>query len=357
MEETEPRILAKCLKQYMELAIQEGCGSPITCPDMVCLNHGTLQEAEIACLVPVDQFELYKRLKFEREVHLDPQRTWCPTADCQTVCHIAPSESGAPVPVECPACHLTFCSSCKEPWHGQHLCQENQTALVAAEQGFLIGAETESPIKQCPVCRIYIERNEGCAQMMCKNCKHTFCWYCLQNLDNDIFLRHYDRGPCRNKLGHSRASVMWNRTQVCAAAQSLAWTCSSLVGSLDRSYHGETKGEFCHEIGPFTSLLRVIVNFFQQCPNPTLDEAVKLSVCLRDLPSMASRMGEAETLGRATFLLQKVGDPFPQRCGSTMVMHSATAGPSLGALNSENKGLRGVAEEIGSCLCGSLLAG
>lgn len=31
---------------------------------------------------------------------------------------------------------------------------------------------------------------------------------------NDIFLRHYDRGPCRNKLGHSRASVMWNRTQV-----------------------------------------------------------------------------------------------------------------------------------------------
>lgn len=31
---------------------------------------------------------------------------------------------------------------------------------------------------------------------------------------NDIFLRHYDKGPCRNKLGHSRASVMWNRTQV-----------------------------------------------------------------------------------------------------------------------------------------------
>nr|KAF6380113.1 ring finger protein 144B [Myotis myotis] len=66
----------------------------------------------------------------------------------------------------------------------------------------------------CPFCRVYIERNEGCAQMMCKNCKHTFCWYCLQNLDNDIFLRHYDKGPCRNKLGHSRASVIWNRTQV-----------------------------------------------------------------------------------------------------------------------------------------------
>ncbi|XP_053875731.1 E3 ubiquitin-protein ligase RNF144B isoform X4 [Malaclemys terrapin pileata] len=203
-----------CLKQYMQLAIREGCGSPITCPDMVCLNHGTLQEAEIASLVPVDQFQLYQRLKFEREVHLDPCRTWCPAADCQTMCHVELSDSGQPVPVECPACHLKFCSSCKEVWHPERLCQENQPIVIPTEQGALTRTDTEAPIKQCPVCRIYIERNEGCAQMMCKNCKHTFCWYCLQNLDNDIFLRHYDKGPCRNKLGHSRASVMWNRTQV-----------------------------------------------------------------------------------------------------------------------------------------------
>lgn len=50
----------------MVLSIREGCGSPITCPDMVCLNHGTLQETEIACLVSMDDFQLYQRLKFER---------------------------------------------------------------------------------------------------------------------------------------------------------------------------------------------------------------------------------------------------------------------------------------------------
>lgn len=54
----------------------------------------------------------------------------------------------------------------------------------------LIRTDIEAPVKQCPVCRIYIERNEGCAQMMCKNCKHTFCWYCLQNLDvSDVWKR------------------------------------------------------------------------------------------------------------------------------------------------------------------------
>lgn len=45
-----------------------------------------------------------------------------------------------------------------------------------------------------------------------QNCMFTKTF--LFALQNDIFLRHYDKGPCRNKLGHSRASVMWNRTQV-----------------------------------------------------------------------------------------------------------------------------------------------
>ena len=38
-------------------------------------------------------------------------------------------------------------------------------------------------IKQCPQCSTLIERAEGCAQIMCKVCRHTFCFYCLASLD------------------------------------------------------------------------------------------------------------------------------------------------------------------------------
>nr|XP_033790851.1 E3 ubiquitin-protein ligase RNF144B [Geotrypetes seraphini] len=214
LQECSCLFCTQCLKQYVQLAVQEGFGSPITCPDMECLHRGILQEAEIASLIPDDQLRLYERLKFEREVHLDPHRTWCPASACQAVCRVELNDSGNPVSVVCQACHLTFCSSCKSVWHPESSCQENQSITASTKNGIPINPDPEAPIKQCPVCRIYIERNEGCAQMMCKNCKHTFCWYCLHNLDNDIFLRHYDKGPCRNKLGHSRASVMWNRTQV-----------------------------------------------------------------------------------------------------------------------------------------------
>jgi hypothetical protein len=36
----------------------------------------------------------------------------------------------------------------------------------------------------------------------------------IQCAQDDFLLRHYDSGTCQGKLGHSRASVIWHRTQV-----------------------------------------------------------------------------------------------------------------------------------------------
>lgn len=41
-------------------------------------------------------------------------------------------------------------------------------------------------IKQCPKCGTLFERADGCAQIMCKCCKHTFCFYCLKSLEVKI---------------------------------------------------------------------------------------------------------------------------------------------------------------------------
>ncbi|CAL8312799.1 unnamed protein product [Boreogadus saida] len=68
------------------------------------------------------------------------------------------------------------------------------------------GGGVDDPVKPCPRCQVFIPRVQGCARMT--------CWYCLDSLDEDALLIHYDKGPCRNKLGHSRASVIWHRTQV-----------------------------------------------------------------------------------------------------------------------------------------------
>ncbi|KAG9336168.1 hypothetical protein JZ751_002515 [Albula glossodonta] len=247
-----------CLKQYVELLIKDGLETAISCPDSACPKRGHLQENElrqlgsdsgrasvfaggdsfdsptsyascqsepggfdltglIECMVATEIMQKYRKLQFEREVLLDPCRTWCPSSSCQAVCQLKETDTPLPQRVQCAVCSLEFCSACKTRWHPGQACQENLpiTAFLPGEtSSFYKSDEDDAPIKRCPKCKVYIERDEGCAQMMCKNCKHAFCWYCLESLDDDFLLIHYDKGPCRNKLGHSRASVIWHRTQV-----------------------------------------------------------------------------------------------------------------------------------------------
>ncbi|XP_053057247.1 E3 ubiquitin-protein ligase RNF144A isoform X4 [Acinonyx jubatus] len=236
-----------CLKQYVELLIKEGLETAISCPDAACPKQGHLQEDEIECMVAAEIMQRYKKLQFEREVLLDPCRTWCPTSTCQAVCQLQDMGLQTPQLVRCKACDVEFCSACKASWHPGQGCPETMpiTFLPGETSSAFKLEEDDAPIKRCPKCKVYIERDEGCAQMMCKNCKHAFCWYCLESLDDDFLLIHYDKGPCRNKLGHSRASVIWHRTQVVGWLHSLAHCAPSLGDSHSFEHLGANGPEIC----------------------------------------------------------------------------------------------------------------
>ncbi|XP_039766179.1 E3 ubiquitin-protein ligase RNF144A isoform X2 [Ornithorhynchus anatinus] len=113
-----------CLKQYVELLIREGLETAISCPDATCPKRGHLQENEIECMVATEIMQRYKKLQFEKEVLMDPCRTWCPSSTCQAVCQLQEAGPQAPQLVQCQACHLEFCSACKASWHPGQGCQE-----------------------------------------------------------------------------------------------------------------------------------------------------------------------------------------------------------------------------------------
>ena len=131
------------------------------------------------------------------EVAMDSNRAWCPRAGCETICHICTSSSNnlnKAVAVKCPSCQKEFCSMCSANWHPTMSCQENGSHMF--KLGISDGIHTPSlmgdvvvlsdghtEIKRCPMCHVPIERDAGCAQMMCKRCKHVFCWFCLTSLD------------------------------------------------------------------------------------------------------------------------------------------------------------------------------
>ncbi|XP_071508788.1 probable E3 ubiquitin-protein ligase RNF144A-A [Diadema antillarum] len=231
----------KCLRQYLIVLTEEGAISTVTCPDAACKEHGKIDEQEVRLLVDDVIFERFKMVKFMKEVELDPNRAWCPKMGCDAVCKEKKGEDNREKPATakgkkhappqgkrflCPKCGLNFCSICKAAWHGHKPCSKISRGSSAGSGrskgpshfldmlGIQKDDSDEAKIKRCPFCHIPIERDAGCAQMMCKNCQHVFCWYCLANLDNDFLLRHYDKGPCKNKLGHSRTTVIFHRAQI-----------------------------------------------------------------------------------------------------------------------------------------------
>lgn len=71
-------------------------------------------------------------------------------------------------------------------WHPNITCEEHSRRLAADGQDDIGIPFDNDLIKCCPMCAVPIEKDEGCAQMMCKRCKHVFCWYCLASLDVSI---------------------------------------------------------------------------------------------------------------------------------------------------------------------------
>lgn len=82
-------------------------------------------------------------------------------------------------------------------WEGRRLCPDD----VQAVQARLL---------------LVLSGQSRCEYTTCINCQLLFVR--LMNAfaysQDDFLLRHYDKGPCKNKLGHSRASVVWHRAQV-----------------------------------------------------------------------------------------------------------------------------------------------
>lgn len=208
----------ECLQQYLSYSINNGNVVKIPCPDPLCPKTGQLSKNEISTLVNNKMFEKYIELRKKKEVAVDKTKSFCPMAGCDGICDGIP---GAAQPTACQECGCTFCFDCKESWHATMTCEEYRATISDSASGVRfvdILRENGEPgdIKECPLCQVLIMREAGCAQMMCGHCKHIFCWHCRKSLDSDIMLRHYDKGPCRNKLGHSRASLFLHRTQVVA---------------------------------------------------------------------------------------------------------------------------------------------
>jgi len=106
--------------------------------------------------------------------HNTGDTSWCPTPGCQAVFAFDEALTN----YKCPTCKKHYCLRCKCEMHTGVSCEEYRSMAHLSEDDkkFMVLAKG-AKYKQCPSCKFWVEKNEGCDHMTCR-CKYQFCYVC-----------------------------------------------------------------------------------------------------------------------------------------------------------------------------------
>eukprot|EP00050_Salpingoeca_kvevrii_P010050 m.6314 g.6314 ORF g.6314 m.6314 type:complete len:286 (-) comp2598_c0_seq1:143-1000(-) len=170
-----------CLTRHIEVRVDSG-ETTIACPCCTStLHHETIKDS-----VAPPVFERFARLaamaEENRRVAADPNLTWCPTPDCETVV-----TRGAPAlqTGTCPRCNLEVCVDCGSASHKRLNCEQARTKTATCSDELAYQKWAKKMTKRCPEasCQAPIERAQidgaaDCNHMICAKCHTEFCWLC-----------------------------------------------------------------------------------------------------------------------------------------------------------------------------------
>ncbi|KAH3672204.1 hypothetical protein WICPIJ_010095 [Wickerhamomyces pijperi] len=142
--------------------------------------------------------------------------------------------------VQCRHCKYNYCVFCEHSWHGDfNACGKKMNSVpdevvieilenienvtlrekyeskygkrtlaayisdFQAELAFKDYLDDSDDIVRCPSCSMAISKTDGCNRMKCTSCTNSFCYLCLEILENTNPYVHYTTqqgSPCRGRL-------------------------------------------------------------------------------------------------------------------------------------------------------------
>ena len=168
-----------CLFNYLKTEIQSAKVAKLQCFVRDC--DYVLTEEFVLHQLKNDNalINKYKIFKQRANIFLDKNKKFCPEPDCNSYL-----QKGKQKFVQCENGHK-YCYVCLKKWHANTDCDEE------LDKDFQIWKKNKI-VKQCPRCKIYTEKNEGCNHMTCTECKYQWCWLC----EGEYNEGHFKRGSC-----------------------------------------------------------------------------------------------------------------------------------------------------------------
>ena len=171
-----------CWLHYIQDQIENSNVEKMKCPNFECKEY--LSEEFIMELIKDNTtlIDKYKKFKVKLEIINNPNKKFCPKIGCDS---FAIRENENIKEVKCKKYGHKFCFNCLRDWHGITDCD------LELEKEFQIWKKGKI-IKQCPNCKIWTEKNEGCNHMKCVECKYEWCWLCSGKYSSN----HFYEGKC-----------------------------------------------------------------------------------------------------------------------------------------------------------------
>lgn len=167
-----------CLQRYLKFATESEVSFPLVCHgiDKACGECIPLFIARD--LLSPDDLEAVFRSALSSHIrtHLD-EFHYCPTPDCQQIHRSTPEG----IFMQCPECLTQICTHCHSEAHNGLTCKE-----ASDGDGLFQEWAAENKVKQCPKCKVAIEKAEGCNHVTCSMCQTHICWVCMQTFENGL---------------------------------------------------------------------------------------------------------------------------------------------------------------------------
>jgi len=157
---------------YFEIQI-ENRQFPLICPEAECKLD--VNDLDIRDVLSQSQYLKYSQLITTQAIDKLTDMSWCPTPDCKNAFIFDETSSHE---FKCKVCKKHYCLSCMVPFHIGKSCAEFRRTVKADEndEKFLKFVKG-SKFKQCPKCKIWVQKSHGCDHMRCQ-CGMHFCYSC-----------------------------------------------------------------------------------------------------------------------------------------------------------------------------------
>ena len=209
----------ECIKTYLTKKIMDGEVLKLKCLMGGCKQ--TYNQEQIQANVSPNVFNKYIKFYNIQKKLKNPNHTYinCAAVDCEELVDCTNINEGN---VTCSLGHV-FCRKCFKI--GGHQPNEPPCSIDDLNVDFFSELNRQNSYnvrvkyKQCPKCKVLIEKIDGCNQMKCLNCGFNFCWLCLREYTSNHYSIYNSRGcpgmrfetdrmyrirnnPCYNCLWH-----------------------------------------------------------------------------------------------------------------------------------------------------------